>query len=726
MPARRTKPRSIRRRGFRLRESARMRLERSFTVLITPLAAGGLETHHQSVRLGTDFNRMAGAPGSIPQSPPAALPRISRQDAAETQRRDRILNFLMGLKPNNSVCRKMRTRTESHLKSSAWPEATAAQPSAGADKSTPETLPSGSTAQVEYRARKQRHPRLKGLFMTYDNRQFYIDGAWVDPVEPKQLTVINPATEEAAGVISMGSAKDVDRAVTAARRAFDSYSRTTPAERLTLMERILTAYKAHYDEIAQAISIEMGAPITLSKGAQTRIGVGHISAMIDVLKNFNFEELRGTVRLVQEPVGVCALITPWNWPMNQVAAKVIPALAAGCTMVLKPSEFSPFSAILWAKVMHEANVPAGVFNLINGDGPNVGAPLSSHKEVDMVSFTGSTRAGTEVAKNAAASVKRVHQELGGKSPNVLLEDADFERAVKPSVLHVFQNSGQSCNAPDPHAGARRPSWPRWKPSPRASRKASSSEIRHSEKTNIGPVVSKVQFERVEGYIAKGIAEGAKVVIGGAGRPDGLTKGYYVKPTIFSNVRNDMTIAREEIFGPVLCILPYDNEEQAVQIANDTPYGLAAYVWSQGQRSRAAHRRKDPRRPSHPERRFGQHEHAVRRLQNVRQRPRVGRIRIARLSGSQSRHRGRRRLGSEAGGRPGSSARASRQALFAGSACAVRGLESRAAAGRISRHHGRVRRRQVDAAQRVGGTRPSPTAAACCWMASDLRRSMMTR
>jgi aldehyde dehydrogenase (NAD+) len=272
------------------------------------------------------------------------------------------------------------------------------------------------------------------------------------------------------------------------------------------------------------------------------------------------------------------LITPWNWPINQVAAKVIPALAAGCTMVLKPSEYSPFSAILWAKVMHEAGVPKGVFNLINGDGISVGAPLSSHREVDMVSFTGSTRAGTEVAKNAAASVKRVHQELGGKSPNVLLDDADFERAVKRSVLHVFQNSGQSCNAPT------RMLVPAAKLAQVEALAKSVAESvvvgdPNSEKTTIGPVVSKVQFDRVEGYIAKGIAEGAKVVTGGAGRPDGLTKGYYVKPTIFSNVRNDMTIAREEIFGPVLCILPYENEEQAVQIANDTPYGLAAYVWS---------------------------------------------------------------------------------------------------------------------------------------------------
>jgi aldehyde dehydrogenase (NAD+) len=414
--------------------------------------------------------------------------------------------------------------------------------------------------------------------MTYDNRQFYVDGAWVDPVEPKELKVINPATEEVAGVISMGSAKDVDRAVMAARRAFDGYSRSSPAERLALMERILAAYKAHYDEIARAISIEMGAPITLSKGSQTGIGVGHISAMIDVLKNFKFEEMHGTVRLVQEPVGVCALITPWNWPMNQVAAKVVPALAAGCTMVLKPSEYSPFSAIIWAKVMHEAGVPAGVFNLINGDGTGVGAPLSSHREVDMVSFTGSTRAGSEVAKNAAASVKRVHQELGGKSPNVLLDDADFERAVTKSVLHVFQNSGQSCNAPTRMLV---PAGKLAEVEAIAKRVAESVVTGDpaSEKTNLGPLVSKVQFDRVAGYIAKGIAEGAKVVIGGSGRPDGLAKGYFVKPTIFSNVRNDMTIAREEIFGPVLCILPYDNEEQAIQIANDTPYGLAAYVWS---------------------------------------------------------------------------------------------------------------------------------------------------
>ena len=420
--------------------------------------------------------------------------------------------------------------------------------------------------------------------MIYDHKQFYIDGAWVDPVEPKSFKVINPATEAVAGSISMGGPKDVDRAVAAARRAFDGYSQTTPPERLALLERVLAAYNAHYDEIALAISTEMGAPITLAKGSQTRIGAGHINAMIEVLKTFKFEELHGTTRLVHEPVGVCALITPWNWPMNQVAAKVVPALAAGCTMVLKPSEYSPFSAIVWANVMHEAGVPAGVFNLINGDGMSVGAPLSSHREVDMVSFTGSTRAGTEVAKNAAASVKRVHQELGGKSPNILLEDADFERAVKQSVLHVFQNSGQSCNAPTRMLV---PASKIAEVEAIAKRVADSVVVGDptSEKTTMGPVVSKLQFDRVEGYIGKGIAEGARLVTGGAGRPGGTLTGYFVKPTIFSNVRNDMTIAREEIFGPVLCILPYQSEDEAVQIANDTPYGLAAYVWS-GDNTRA--------------------------------------------------------------------------------------------------------------------------------------------
>ncbi len=414
--------------------------------------------------------------------------------------------------------------------------------------------------------------------MLYDERKFYVDGQWVDPAEPKEFQVINPATEAVAGVISMGSAKDVDLAVAAARRAFDGFARTSPAERLALLERMLAAYKAHYDEIAAAISLEMGAPITLAKGSQANIGVGHLSAMIDVMKTFSFEEMRGTTRLVLEPVGVCALITPWNWPINQVAAKVVPAIAAGCTMVLKPSEYSPFSAMLWAKVMHEAGVPRGVFNLINGDGPHVGAPLSSHPGVDMVSFTGSTRAGIEVARNAAATVKRVQQELGGKSPNILLEDADFERAVHKSVLHVFQNSGQSCNAPTRMLV---PESRLAEVEAIAQRVATGVVVGDpaSPATNVGPVVSKPQFERIEGYIAKVIAEGAKVVVGGPGRPAGIEKGYFVRPTIFSNVTNHMAIAREEIFGPVLCILPYKTEEEAIQIANDTPYGLSAYVWS---------------------------------------------------------------------------------------------------------------------------------------------------
>ncbi len=367
--------------------------------------------------------------------------------------------------------------------------------------------------------------------MLYDERKFYVDGQWVDPAEPKEFQVINPATEAVAGVISMGSAKDVDLAVAAARRAFDGFARTSPAERLALLERMLAAYKAHYDEIAAAISLEMGAPITLAKGSQANIGVGHLSAMIDVMKTFSFEEMRGTTRLVLEPVGVCALITPWNWPINQVAAKVVPAIAAGCTMVLKPSEYSPFSAMLWAKVMHEAGVPRGVFNLINGDGPHVGAPLSSHPGVDMVSFTGSTRAGIEVARNAAATVKRVQQELGGKSPNILLEDADFERAVHKSVLHVFQNSGQSCNAPTRMLV---PESRLAEVEAIAQRVAAGVVVGDpaSPATNVGPVVSKPQFERIEGYIAKGIAEGAKVVVGGPGRPARKEKGDLVRPPIF--------------------------------------------------------------------------------------------------------------------------------------------------------------------------------------------------
>jgi len=414
--------------------------------------------------------------------------------------------------------------------------------------------------------------------MAYEYRKFYIDGQWVEPAMATEFKVINPATEEVAGVISMGTAADVDRAVAAARRAFDSFSQTSGDDRRGLLEKILAVYKKRYVDVANAIRDEMGAPTKLANGSQAGIGVGHLTAMIDVLKNFKFEDRHGPARLVLEPIGVCALITPWNWPINQVAAKVVPALAAGCTMVLKPSEFSPFSAMVWAEVLHEAGVPKGVFNLINGTGIEVGAALASHPEVDMVSFTGSTRAGTEVAKLAAATVKRVHQELGGKSPNILLDDADFERAVKAGVLHVFENSGQSCNAPTRMlVPANRLA------EVEAIAKKTAETVTVGDPTSaeiqVGPVVSKIQFERVEDYISKGIAEGAKLVIGGEGRPEGLKKGYYVKPTIFSNVNNNMLIAREEIFGPVLAILPYQTEEEAIRIANDTPYGLQAYVWS---------------------------------------------------------------------------------------------------------------------------------------------------
>ncbi|MGA7538259.1 MAG: aldehyde dehydrogenase family protein, partial [Steroidobacteraceae bacterium] len=398
--------------------------------------------------------------------------------------------------------------------------------------------------------------------MAYDYRKFYIDGRWVEPLEPKEFTVINPATEAPAGLICLGSAKDVDRAVAAARRAFESFAETSREERRALLEKILALYKKRYADIASAIREEMGAPASLAKGSQAGAGLGHIAAMVDLLKTFQFEERRGSTRLALEPVGVCALITPWNWPMNQVAAKVVPALAAGCTMVLKPSEFSPFSAAIWAEIMDEAGVPAGVFNLINGTGPEVGAALAAHPDIDMVSFTGSTRAGTEVARVAAATVKRVHQELGGKSPNILLDDADFERAVKSSVRHVFENSGQSCNAP---TRLLVPAARMAEVEALARRTAEAVLVGDpaSENTAVGPVVSKIQFDRIQGYISKGIAEGAKLVTGGEGRPAGLEKGYFVRPTVFSEVNNDMTIAREEIFGPVLAILPYRDEEEAI-------------------------------------------------------------------------------------------------------------------------------------------------------------------
>ena len=408
-----------------------------------------------------------------------------------------------------------------------------------------------------------------------DYTKFYIDGQWVDPATPNPLDVINPATEEVAGRIHLGSAADVDRAVAAAKKAFPSFSRTSVKERIELLGAIAGEYQKRYNDMAAAITEEMGAPAWLSNQAQAALGIGHISTAMEVLKTYKFDELKGTTLIAKEPIGVCAFITPWNWPINQIACKVAPALAVGCTMVLKPSEIAPFSAYIWTEILHAAGVPAGVFNLVNGDGPGVGVALSSHKDVDMVSFTGSTRAGIAVAKNAADTVKRVAQELGGKSPNIVLPDADLVKAVTGGVQSVMMNSGQSCNAPT------RMLVPRAKMAEAAAIAKQVAEATTVGDPNgnaaMGPVVSETQWNKIQGLIEQGIKEGATLVAGGPGRPEGLDKGYYVKPTIFADVTNDMTIAREEIFGPVLAMLPYDSEEQAIAIGNDTVYGLAAYV-----------------------------------------------------------------------------------------------------------------------------------------------------
>jgi aldehyde dehydrogenase (NAD+) len=411
-----------------------------------------------------------------------------------------------------------------------------------------------------------------------DYLKFYIDGKWVDPAEPKTLDVINPATEESIGKISLGSKKDVDKAVAAAKAAFPKYSTTTRQERIELLQSIMAVYQKRYPEIAAAITAEMGAPTKLSMQAQAAMGIAHFNTNLELLKNYEFEHDKGNTRIVREPVGVCAFITPWNWPINQIACKVAPALAVGCTMVLKPSEVAPINAILFTEVLHEAGVPAGVFNLVNGDGVGVGSPLSSHPDVDMVSFTGSTRAGILVSKAAADTVKRVALELGGKSANIVLDDADFNKAIAGGVVGMMSNSGQSCNAPTRMlVPAKR------QDEAIAIAKAAAATVKAgdptAEGTTIGPVVSEVQYNKIQALIQKGIDEGATLVAGGVGRPDGLNKGYYVRPTVFANVTNDMTIAREEIFGPVLSILPYKDEEDAIRIANDTVYGLSGYVQS---------------------------------------------------------------------------------------------------------------------------------------------------
>ncbi len=410
------------------------------------------------------------------------------------------------------------------------------------------------------------------------NLQFYVDGAWVDPATPQTFDVIDPSTEDAFAQISLGSKADVDKAVAAAKAAFPAFSRTTPAERRDLLKRVVEVYKSRADDLATAVSREMGAPRPFARDGQVGIGLAHLQKMVDVLGSFEFAERKGTALVVKEPIGVVGLITPWNWPLNQITCKVAPALAAGCTMVLKPSEIAPLDAVIFAEILHEAGVPKGVFNLVHGDGPTVGQALATHPDIDMMSFTGSTRAGILVAKAAADTVKRVHQELGGKSANILMPDVDLQAAVTKGVAGCFDNSGQSCNAPT------RMFVPRDRHDEAAAIAKTAAEQFNvgpadAPGTKLGPVVSQVQFDKIQDLIQSGIAQGATLVTGGPGRPADLNRGYYVRPTVFANVTPDMRIAREEIFGPVLSIMPYDTVEEVVEEANNTVYGLASYIQS---------------------------------------------------------------------------------------------------------------------------------------------------
>jgi aldehyde dehydrogenase (NAD+) len=418
------------------------------------------------------------------------------------------------------------------------------------------------------------HRRQEDVMREY--LKFYIDGQWVDPVGGvKTLDVENPANETVAGKIALGSAADVDRAVKAARKAFESWSQTSREERIEVLGRIMAEYQKRFGDLAEAVTEEMGAPASLAQRAQVPIGMGHLGTTIEILKSFKFEEDRGPTMIVKEPIGVCGFITPWNWPLNQIVCKVAPAIATGCTMVLKPSEVAPFSGQIFAEVMHAAGVPAGVFNMVQGDGPTVGAAISSHPDIEMVSFTGSTRAGVEVARAAAATVKRVAQELGGKSPNIVLDDEALSKGVARGVSTMMTNSGQSCNAPSRMLVPKG----RMDEAITVARETASQVTVGDPNGNsqLGPVVSKIQFDKIQKLIQAGIDEGATLVTGGVGRPEGLDKGYYVKPTVFANVTSGMTIAREEIFGPVLSILGYDSIDEAIRIGNDTEYGLAAYV-----------------------------------------------------------------------------------------------------------------------------------------------------
>jgi aldehyde dehydrogenase (NAD+) len=420
-------------------------------------------------------------------------------------------------------------------------------------------------------------------------QEFYIDGRWVAPLTSETLEVINPATEEPITSIAMGGPDDVDAAVAAAKAAFETFSLTTKEERLELLDRIIAVYSGRLEELADVISQEMGAPVWLAQAAQAVAGLAHLGTARAVLADFEFDKPMGSTLLVREPVGVVGMITPWNWPLNQIGCKVGPALAAGCTMVLKPSEVAPLNAILFAEILDEAGVPAGVFNLVNGDGINVGAALSAHPDIDMMSFTGSTRAGIEVARNAAPTVKRVAQELGGKSANIILDDADLEAVITRDLGGMCTNSGQSCNAPTRMLV---PAARMDEAAAIAAGVAANIVVGDPKEatSNIGPVVSATQYSRIQQLIEKGIGEGATLEVGGPGKPEGLETGYYVRPTVFSHVSNDMTIARQEIFGPVLVMIGYEDDDDAVRIANDTDYGLSGYISGGDDRAKAMARR----------------------------------------------------------------------------------------------------------------------------------------
>jgi len=404
---------------------------------------------------------------------------------------------------------------------------------------------------------------------------FYIGGQWVEPASAQTIEVLNPATEQVCGRVAAGSAEDVDRAVAAARSAFGTWSATTVADRLAVLRAVAAEYQRRRDDLAAALTEEMGAPAALAGGFQVDLGAGHLDTAIAALADYRFEQRHGASLVVKEPIGVCGLITPWNWPLNQIAVKVFPALATGCTVILKPSEQSPFNGQIFAEILDAAGVPAGVFNLVQGDGPGVGVPLSGHPDIDMISFTGSTRAGIDIARNAAPTVKRVTQELGGKSPNIVLDDADFAANVAKGVVTMMNNSGQTCSA-----GSRMLVPAARMDEAKDAARAAAGTVTVGDPTGevaMGPVVSGAQFDKIQALIRKGIDEGATLVTGGTGRPEGLDTGFYVKPTVFADVGNDMTIAREEIFGPVLTILGYDSLDHAIEIANDTDYGLAGFV-----------------------------------------------------------------------------------------------------------------------------------------------------